>query len=147
MKPPTIRELLEDPAYRKYVKVVPHLPDNLRHGNPWAVWALARNGRWRGGKFHTYRDAWNVVVKAVRNDQIEDVSIISLRWPFHQPLEARFPWNFEWCYRCRRPTTYEWCLSHHALKAAPVLTEDDPYRCFYCGVRRAYAPMGAQHVR
>src|SRR5688500_13269327 len=137
--PPTLNNLLEDPVYRAYVKRVPFLPENLRHGSPWAVWAQRTNGRWAGGMFATYADAWRVVVKAVRSENVRDVALVSRRWLFSAP--EGFVWDdrtFEWCGRCRRPTTFVTQYTHHALKGVP-LSEEDPRRCYYCGVRKAFS--------
>jgi hypothetical protein len=161
VNPPTLRTLIEDPMFRTYMKKVPSLPRGLRHGNPWAVWVLLKSGKWRGGKFHTYQESWPVVVKALRSSTVEDVSLVSLRWPFNPPeqyLRAHPGFKtsntyvidnvggFDWCYRCRRPTEFLFCMRHHALRKAAAITNEDPYRCFYCGVRRGYAPMGRGNV-
>lgn len=144
MTPPTLRSLVDDPLYRAYVRKVPSLPATLRHGEPWNVYVLTSQGKWKKGKFATYQQAWPVVMRALRDkDGVVDVSLVSVRWPFYPP--DNYVWDdafFPWCYRCRRPSRFDYCTSHHALLSAPVLTEDDPFRCFYCGVRRAYAPMG-----
>lgn len=113
LRPPTFNSLVDDPAYRKYVKTVPFIPESISHGNPWAVWALTdastRAGKWRGGQFPTYAKAWSVLVKALRSPRVVDVTIVSRRRLFRVPPEldhmVYFP--YEWCPRCRRPTMYE----------------------------------------
>lgn len=143
MRPPSIRVLLEDPIYRAYVKRVPYLAPNLRHGQPWAVWARTTDSpaRWRGGKFATYREAWAVVVKAIRNDRYSDVALVSRRQLYPPPPGLVWDIGFDWCSRCRRPSYFTYRPHHHALRDSPVLTEDDPARCFYCGVRRVFMPQ------
>ena len=162
--PPTIRDLLDDPTYRTYMKQVPGPHPALTHGDPWQVWARTDEGKWRTGKFPTYRDAWAVLVKAVRTPSIADAALVSRRVFFGPPghwqeYKARNPrtnvlevyerwvvdfhWDvgLEWCPRCRRPTTFRRLHhTHHALKRQPTLTYDDPYRCVYCGIRRAALP-------
>lgn len=148
MKPPTIHMLLEDPIYRAFVKrnADHQLAVNLRQGEPWQVWARTTEdpARWRGARFSSYPDAWASLVKAVRNRaRYADVTIVSRRQLFTPPPglnRETWPRQFEWCGRCRRPSYFAYRPRHHALRDAPVLTEDDPYRCFYCGVRRAFMP-------
>lgn len=135
--PPTFAELIDDPAYRKFVKTVPRLPDNLQHGKPWAVWALTTQGKWRGGQFATYAEAWAVTIKTLRNTRYADVSLVSRRKLFTMPIMVAPLVSFQlaWCPRCRRPTVFEYAGSHHAVK---VMTYDDP-RCYYCGIRQSFA--------
>jgi hypothetical protein len=145
MKPPNMRELLDDPIYRKFVMTIPRLSPSLAWGNPWSVWARKIDGRWMGGHFHTYRDAWAVVVKKVRDTSFEDVAVVSKRQLFTTlPLGGhgwRIPWGYEWCSRCRRPTSYAIRPQHHALRTSPVMTTDDAYRCYFCGARRCLASI------
>src|SRR3982750_573505 len=119
MKPPRLSELLDDPVYRRYVKTIPTLAPSLTFGHPWAVWGRTKAGPWRGSTFPTYRDGWAVVVKKIRNQDYEDVAIISRRQLFAPP--AGFYWDrpFEWCSRCRRPTMFGIRPRHHALRQAP----------------------------
>ena len=147
-KPPTMRELLDDPFFKPWMMTIPRLSPNLQTGQPWSVWARMRDGRWRGANVETYAQGWSIVVKAVRNhDAYEDVAIISRRQVFVPGNALRWnhhPWSygFDWCGRCRRPTSYGIRPNHHALRKAPVLTMDDPYRCYYCGARRALDDVG-----
>jgi hypothetical protein len=143
MKPPTMRVLLEDPVYRAMFKTIPHLAPSLAYGQPWAVWGRLTTGKWRGGKFHTYADAWRVVVKAVRSTTYEDVAIVSRRQLFAPPPGAIWDYPFAWCSRCRRPTMFAVRPNHHALRDAPVLITDrsEPRdKCYYCGMRRVAMP-------
>jgi hypothetical protein len=131
-----MRELLDDTAYRAYIRVVPWLPECMRSGNPWAVY-VARDSRWKGGLFATYADAWGVVVRAVRNPAVDDVAIVSRRKLFapDQSIRHVIDWSFEWCGRCRRPSMFEVFGRHHALRG-PV--DGSQPRCVYCGIRREY---------
>ncbi len=144
MKPPTMAYLLEDPAYRKMFKTVPHLPASLEWGEPWAVWARRTDGAWRGGNFTTYRDAWGVVVKALRSPLYEDVSIISRRKLFAPQPGCFWDYPFQWCARCRRPSSFINRPNHHALRKAPALITDpnEPRKkCYYCGMREVAMPV------
>lgn len=158
MLPPTLSVLLDDPVFRTYMKKPPHLPEQLSHGTPWAVWARTTGGKWRGGMFATYRDAWPVTIRAMRNPGIQDVSLVSRRRLFDPPVrieeyKARlvtsgqivvrtrevpilahlFDWPYEWCPRCRRPTMFELFPRHHAI---PVAIDSNVPRCWFCGLRR-----------
>lgn len=163
--PPTMHQLLEDTAFRAYMRRVPRLPPTLAYGTPWAVYAVTADGRWRTGLFHTYAEAWGVVVKAIRAAHVRDVSLVSRRQVFHPPVthedykvRVRRPgqppviemrtrtietlahvidWPFEWCFRCRRPTTFEKYPTHHALRGVPM--DPDEPRCYFCGVRKEFA--------
>lgn len=143
MKPPHLAALLEDPVYRAYMKTIPWLAPNLRAGEPWAVWARKTTGSWAGGKFTSYRDAWAVVVKALRNPAYEDVAIISRRQLYAPPpgfmSDVAF-WNYHWCWRCRRPSSFGIRPNHHALRDSPVVNPDTPDRCYFCGMSRSAMP-------
>lgn len=144
MKPPTIRALLDDPVYRRMFKTIPAIPPSLQYGNPWAVWARTYEGKWRGGLFPDYRTAWAVVVKNVRNEDIEDVSIVSRRFMMSPPSGAHWDWRYGWCSRCRRPTSFANRPNHHALRNAPALitdTAEPKKRCYYCGMREVSMPI------
>lgn len=134
---PTMRALLDDPAYRRYIRVIPRLPEHLSSGHPWAVYAVTA-GRWRGATFATYPDAWGVVVRAVRNPAVDDVAIVSRRMLFAPTALVRhvIQWGYEWCARCRRPSMFELYNRHHALPGVPINPAEP--RCTYCGVRREY---------
>lgn len=174
MRPPTMHELLDDPVYRAYVKRVPATTTTavgitkphpaLTIGDPWQVWVRTTAGVWKTGRFHTYREAWSMTVKAYRSPSAQDVALVSRRVFFGPPghwksYKARNPrtdkielyerwvfdfhWDFqfEWCPRCRRPTQFRKLhRTHHALKRQPALTTDDPFRCVFCGIRRAACP-------
>jgi hypothetical protein len=138
--PPTLRELLTDPIYRLYFTRRLTLPETLTHGQPWQVWAVTHEGKWGSRLFEEYGEAW---VKATalykQEDKFRDVAIVSRRMMFGPP--ARFVWNgskYSWCARCRRPSEFRLrSPQHHALRSQPVLTDDAPRRCYYCGIRRA----------
>jgi hypothetical protein len=141
MKPPHLRVLLEDPEYRAYMKVIPNLAPNLRSGQPWAVWARKTTGAWSGGKFADYREAWAVVIKAMRNPAYEDVAIISRRQMFGPP--DLFWWDqfhYGWCGRCRRPSSFAIRPNHHGLRDSPVWDNEVKDRCYFCGISRSAMP-------
>lgn len=168
--PPTIRDLMDDPVYRSYMRTPPVTIGNpsLTFGQPWQIWVQTRDDRWKTGRFSTYPQAFNMMARAVKAPNASDVALVSRRVFFPPPgvweqykvkvrrrdgsvvIETRERWvqtfifddiRFEWCPRCRRPTEFRWLhWTHHALRQQPCLTEDDPHRCMYCGIRRVAVP-------
>lgn len=139
MAPPTLRELLDYPEYRKYFLTTPYLPECLRLGYPYEIWARREmHGKvfWRNERHPTYRDcvrAVSVLMKAY-----EDVCVVSRRRSFPMPLELKWiiPTECDWCQRCRRPTIFGKCgPRHHALRKMPVVAPDQ-LRCWYCAGRQ-----------
>jgi hypothetical protein len=143
MTPPTIYELIDDPAYRTYLRTRPQVSESLAGGHPWRIWAYRLNERgglvWSGKLIHTYSEAWTRLRTYVRDRAYADIAIVSRRQLFPQPAGLTMGWDCSWCGRCRRPTTFEEKPNHHALPVGGVVTEDEPYRCFYCGVRKSFA--------
>jgi hypothetical protein len=140
VKPPTLRELMGDPIYSKFIRTIPRLPENLRWGRPWAVYQLHTDGRWFGGNFSDYRAAWAIVVGALKNHDIEDVAIVSRRLLVPRvPSGYQIPWGLDWCTRCRRPTT--WAIRAPRGGYRALATTDDPYRCYYCRARASLAAI------
>lgn len=143
--PPTIRELLDVPEYKRYFLQAPRIPDHLtRDGAAWQVWVrVAKEDAkvaWRGTKHGTYRDAIGAVSVALKLPSMLDIAVVSRRLSFMPPdtLTHLIPRGrtMDWCRRCRRPSSFDVRYTHHALVGAPAITNDDPERCFYCGGRR-----------
>ena len=142
--PPTLSELLDVPVFRLYYLRPPQLPENLTWGQPWMVWAVNHDGRWGRKLFETYRDAWAKVVSLYKDqDRIRDVCVVSRRMMFAPPQRATWRASvYSWCSRCRRPSEFrQRSPEHHALREAPVLTDDEPRRCYYCGIRKTAMPL------
>jgi hypothetical protein len=147
----------------------------LTMGEPWQVWVQVGDTKWKTGRFTSYADAFNMMARAVKANVLDAV-LVSRRVFFPPPgeweeykvrvrdprtkgirIEVRERWvqtfhwddiRLEWCPRCRRPSEFRrlhW--THHALRSQPCLTDDDPYRCMYCGIRRAAVPDIATLVR
>jgi hypothetical protein len=171
---PSMRSLMEDPVFRAYMKRPPHLPRNLRTGNPYQIW-VNRSGNWGTALRPTYPDAWKVFVhhfKAGKEDG-RDVTLVSRRVFFAPPGEwyrvkirdARatggwkvqwrwrqmFFWDeldLHWCGRCRRPVFWAPLYDgHHALRKSPAIAEEDNVRCNICGIRYVAMPSVEQMVK
>jgi hypothetical protein len=141
--PPTIHQLLQDPVIKTMYRTIPEVPPSLAWGQPWQLWAVTHEGRWGTKRFATYREVWSRAVELIRNpDKYADVSIVSRRVLYPPP--PFYDWTTRegrWCCRCRRPSEFRtWPDSHHALRSQPALATDEPYRCYYCGIRRAGQP-------
>lgn len=168
-KPPGIRELMDDPIYRAYMKQVPPRHHANTNGKPWQVWVETREHKWRTGEFTSYREVWPVFLKQFRNpDAISDVTITSRRVFYAPPgewyrvkvrcnptlkhpkgyrIEERwrqiFFWDIglNWCGRCRRPVYWmPLFANHHALRRLPAISDEDNYRCLICGIRWCATP-------
>lgn len=144
LKPPSIQELIRIPEFRAMMKKRPFLPPHMQHGTPFRLWALTVDDRWLTKQYATYDEAWAVAVPRIKDtDKYADVCITvkPLLTPRTITIEhAMKPLylGWEWCGRCRRPTMFRaFPPSHHALRLQPLLTDDDPFRCYYCGIRRA----------
>lgn len=143
--PPTIRDLLQEPEFRAFMKKRPVLPEHLQTGNPWRVWLKTVRNTWIQREFPTYDDAWSQVVAAVRQpEEYADAALVSKRVLYAPPAtlalyldEATWK-NMTWCGRCRRPTRWLYTPSgkHHAVRNYPVITYEDAHRCYYCGQRK-----------
>lgn len=146
------------------MKTMPHLPDNLAWGKPWAVIALTTRGTWMMGKYAEYGRAWMMTVRCLRDTDIQDVSLVSRRRLFTPPtrpeeykVRVKLPssgttrvekrvrhvpvlahlieFPFEWCVRCRRPSSFELFTKHPAIPKDIPLDPNAP-RCVWCGMRK-----------
>lgn len=142
-RPPAMRMLLKDEAYRGMMRRRPRIPDNctLEMLSPaWQVWVLTTADRWRRGEFRDYGDAFRVMRDKLKDDTTQDVTIVSKRFLMPPPIGFKWSWRkYPWCPRCRRPSTFNLHYSHRNLKGVE-LTFDEPNRCFYCGIRQAAFP-------
>lgn len=141
--PPTIHDLLEIPRFAAMMDRAPRMPANLSWGDPWRLWVLRNDGTWVMKEYSTYDDAWRVAQKAIAaTESYQDVAVVSKRRlirPSGSLRDAvrRAGYNGVWCPRCRRPSYFgSFTAKHHALRLMPVLSEDDPFRCYYCGIRK-----------
>jgi DNA-directed RNA polymerase subunit RPC12/RpoP len=140
--PPTIHVLLADPIYRAMMLTPPRIPPTLAWGEPWMVWAETTDHRWGRKMFPTYEAAWGRAREIIRNrEKFRDVAVVSRRIMFPPPAHAQWARGQDWCSRCRRPSEFRLRTpQHHALRSQPTLTDDDPHRCHYCGIRRVAMP-------
>ena len=156
--PPTFCDLVADPVYRVYVKRLPVLPVNVRHGYPWAVYAQRHpnvsGAKWAGKMHTTYADAFRQAVdllKKVNDDGVKiwvDAAVVSRRTLIGPPVGFRWDTGrFSWCGRCRRPSLFTHVETHHGLRNAPALATENIERCYYCGAREIFASRGFRPIR
>lgn len=139
-----MRVLLKDPIFRKMMLRVPQLPDNVLLPSlspPWQVWVMKTDGNWQRARKRTYRDAFDLLKLKLKDEHVEDVSIVSIRYLMPPPVGYRWQWHkYPWCPRCRRPSMFVEEYDHRAIPPTADITYDDPIRCFYCGIREAAFP-------
>lgn len=168
LTPPTVFDLLDDPAYRAYARTQPEPHFSLTYGYPWRIWLRTADDRWKTGEFATYTQAFNTMVRACKRADTADVALVSKRLFYAPPgvwtpyrvkvpprgniparIEEReryvhtFHWDagLSWCGRCRRPTVFRKLYSdHHAIRALPVVSADNVRRCVYCGISEEGTP-------
>ncbi len=140
-RPPQLKVLLKDEAYRDMIRRRPRIPDNLVRPDllspAWQVWVLTMSDKWRRGEFASYEDAYRVMRDKLKDDTTQDVCIVSKRFLMPPPMGFKWSWRkYPWCPRCRRPSVFNRRYKHRNLQGAQ-LTYDEPNRCFYCGIRQA----------
>jgi hypothetical protein len=166
--PPTVFDLLDDPAYRAYMRTQPEPHFALTYGHPWKLWLRTDDDRWKTGEFPTYTAAFNTMVRACRREDTADVILVSKRLFFAPPgvwtpyrvkvpargstparieererYELTFHWDagLTWCGRCRRPTVFRKLYpDHHVMRSLPVVSPDSVPRCMLCGVTEYMNP-------
>jgi hypothetical protein len=136
----TLRELLQDPLFRKWMTKIPR-PSPTPFPNGWRVYAKI-GGRWRRKEFRTYAEAYRWLMPRLR--RFEDAAISSKAQPFKPPIVSRGGvkdfWRpkldllgHRWCPYCRRPTVFFTFRKHHAMPAN-LCASYEP-RCTICGIR------------
>jgi hypothetical protein len=145
--PPDLRRLLRDTEFRAMMMRRPVLPDNLTRpgmSEPWHVWVLKNDMRWQRGRYYRYTDAYNVMRRKLKDPDVIDISVVSIR--YLMPPPSGYRWNYRkypWCPRCRRPSIFRLQYDHRAIPDDAEISFDEPRRCFYCGIRRAAFPRYA----
>lgn len=144
----TLRELLKDPLFKKWMGKVPTLrvPDHTQ-SLPWRIYVLDE-GRWKMTEAQTYAAGYRWVAKNIRN--YEDLALTCKPQGFNPPVLRnkttqakeywrRFPFDHVWCPYCRRPTVFFTFAKHHAFPRGKQWA-CSPYdrRCTICGVRLSF---------
>lgn len=142
----SIKELLQDPAFKAWMQRPPKLKPTPARTPPWILYVRVRvDGKtgWRKAEFETYPKAFNGLVKYLREGDLVDAAIHSKRQWFKPPVvrsKSGFthywptPPGHRWCGYCRRPTVFKCFSKHHAMKG--VFATYEP-RCSICGLREA----------
>lgn len=139
----TMRELLDDPLYRKWMSIP---PKGFDHRPSWTVYAQREEGGpWARATFTNFVRAHNYFAKNFR--QWHDSALCCRNYQSRPPV-VRDPNNpkkrryhgpvltimgHRWCTYCRRPTIFKVFAKHHvftAKKMKPMLVP----RCSICGI-------------
>lgn len=142
VRPPDMRTLLEDPVYAAFTRRRPKLAPHLTHPSlspAWQVWVLTTAEKWRKAEFSTYDECYALMRKQLALTTVSDVAIVCKRRMVAPPDGYVWSDHFPWCARCRRPSSFTIKYNHRALRGHEV-TYDEPFRCFYCGIRQAATP-------
>lgn len=141
--PPTMSELLKDPYFKRMMKRRPIIPNNLERPElppMWHLWILTNDEKWKRGRYRTYDQVWIKFIEHLKNPETQDICITNIRFMMPPPIGYRWQWKkFPWCARCRRPSTFHYELDHRADPFSEIVL-DEPYRCFYCGIRLIALP-------
>jgi hypothetical protein len=144
----TLRELLEDPIYRKWFMKPPEKKTPSR----WRVYAQkTEGGPWSKADFITWGQAYHFVRR--HHKQWYDAALCSRVWEWRPPVirvrterQVKGRWRkvwvrnyYEpmvnmighvWCPHCRRPTVFRQFKRHHNVGKALVYKP----RCTICGI-------------
>jgi hypothetical protein len=99
---PSMRNLMEDPTYRAYMKRMPPRLHANKSGKPWQLWVDRGAGRWGTTFRATYEEVWKLFVHHYKESATDhrDVTIVSRRVFWAPPGE----WYLQKVRRPRRPT-------------------------------------------
>lgn len=152
----TMRELLEDPIYKKWLRVTPSYDCFISNGKPWRVWAQRERGKpWSRRDFAKYAEAFNFMAKLLRagfHDVALNHKIHAFQPPVvrdkrtgkkrhHIPGKPGQSAKHMWCPHCRRPTIFATFTKHHAFDR--LLYNNYTPRCAICGI----AETAIKHYR
>lgn len=148
MRQITLRELLEDPVYRKWFQK----PPTVREPQRWRVYAQEEEGGpWRAANFDRWEWAYHYVRRHYK--MWYDCALCSRVWEWRPPVvryrgervikgRLRKVWKRKyyepmvnmmghtWCPHCRRPTVFRKFRRHHTVGKALPYKE----RCSICGI-------------
>lgn len=141
--PPTIYELLENPYFKRMMKRRPTVPANLQRPElppMWHLWINTSAGKWKRGRYQTYDQVWAKFIENLKKPETHDICITNIRFMMPPPIGFKWQWRkYPWCARCRRPSTFHYELDHRADAFSEIVLEE-PFRCWYCGIRQAALP-------
>jgi hypothetical protein len=82
----SMRELMDDPIYRAYMKRIPLLHGGANPNHPWQIWVHTPQNTWLTKTFPTYAEVWSVFVRKYK-ERTGDPTIVSRRAFFAPPGE------------------------------------------------------------
>ena len=164
----TIKELLKDEQYKKYILTVPKLPPHYKGTKPWKLYVkLKGKDKWQAKRFETYKEMFIAFKKLL--PKIEDAAFncpaLSFRPPIKnvrlkgqytlvrgkkQPVFRSIIWRpkldadhdkHTWCSYCRRPTIFKVLASRLATVNGGSIVTDPKLRCSICGASEELVNM------
>ena len=155
----TIRDLLRDEDYKKYILTVPHLPEHYKGTKPWKLFVKLKGHKvWKTKRFETYKEmivyfkkllpkledaafncpalSFRPPIKTVKlkgkTDLVRGKRVPALRSLLWRPKLTDGMERHEWCSHCRRPTVFKTLAARlHTTHGNVILTEPR-YRCTIC---------------
>jgi len=137
----TLRELLRDPIYRKWLAKKPKI--RVVHSTPpWRLYVQKeQGGKWARVDIPGYAKAYGAVSSKL--SEYYDMALSCKPQAFRPPIvrvgKKRYyypsPPGHRWCGYCRRPTIFKRFTKHHAHKGR-ILPDYEVY-CSICGARGA----------
>lgn len=137
----TLRQLVEDPIYRKWLKTPP--VGGFPKYTKFRVYAQReRDGSWAKKDFENFKDAYTFLAKNLR--EWHDATLCTINYQSRPPViyvngKRRYyaPMvlmeGHDWCPHCRRPSVFGYFHTHHAFTGhfRPL-----PFkrRCGVCGI-------------
>lgn len=153
----TMRDLLRDPVFRKWMTRVPTVHSPIER--PWRVWIQReRDNPWAMGDITSYARGYNALVRYIK-EGVHDAALTCKVKEFNPPitgvkraLDSRGrqiklktyyipgkPGQSEkhvWCTFCRRPTIFTTFQRHHTFREGRArLCDNTERRCAICGIR------------
>lgn len=143
-----MRQLLEDPIYRAWIRKIPTARFFYPSGKPWRLWVQRETGGgWAMQDFKSYAKAFNHMNRLLKQG-VHDAALGCKGEEFKPPVVKdkkvnkrryhipAFPGQnagHRWCGYCRRPTIFAYFKRHHALPGRDITNYDR--RCAVCGHR------------
>lgn len=143
---PPMRALMDDPAFRAYMKRVPPAHPANKTGEPWQVWVETPSHTWLTGTYATYREVWPVFLGRFRDpSKAHDVTITSRRVFYAPPGE----WYRVKVRKQRRPTPDNPATSHvvveHRWRQTFFWDGSDLHWCGRCRRPSYWMPLFTNH--
>lgn len=145
-----MEDLLEDPAYARFISITPKLRSDWMPHPAWQVLVLTTEGKWQRALFSDYQKGLIYFHDRVHDEDVHDITLGCRREETAPPLLKiktgqgikrrrwnRIPDGHLWCGYCRRPTRFvKGLTAHHSFSGTFSQGRLDPSirRCYVCGI-------------